>query len=70
VHNLAEDANALTVDALLAHTREYVDHAVELKELSNVGVKLTHKCEFGSALFALAGLSGQGADVGREPSNL
>lgn len=65
MHDLAEDADALTVDALLAHTCEYVDHAVELNELSYVGVKLTHKSEFGSALLALDCLSRQRTDIGR-----
>lgn len=70
VHDLAKDSDALAVDALLAHTRKYVDHAMELKELSYVGVNLTHKSQLGSAFLALAGLGGQGADVGSEPSNL
>ena len=70
VHDLAKDSDALAVDALLAHTRKYVDHAMELKELSYVGVNLTYKSQLGSAFLALAGLGRQGADVGSEPSNL
>ena len=70
VHDLTENSDALAVDALLAHTRKYVDHAMELKELSYVSVNLTHKSQLGSAFLALAGLGGQGADVGSEPSNL
>ena len=70
VHDLTENSDALAVDALLPHTRKYVDHAMELKELSYVSVNLTHKSQLGSAFLALAGLGGQGADVGSEPSNL
>ncbi len=70
VHDLAKNSDALAVDALLAHTCKYVDHAMELKELSYVGVNLTHKSQLGSAFLALAGLGGQGANVGSEPSNL